>query len=105
MSSFRKNVSRAHPAQRLGKVYAQHLASERGYIITDEELLYLAWADYVRAAAAALVDFRLHMKQYTYADAYNFLTQENGFDKTQAETPAETNGPPTRGSRQLCVRL
>ncbi len=84
LSSFRKMYP--VPTLRNGwEVYAQHLASERGYIITDEELLYLAWADYVRAAAA-LVDFRLHMKQYTYADAYNFLTQENGFDKTQAET-------------------
>ena len=84
LSSFRKMYP--VPTLRNGwEVYAQHLASERGYIITDEELLYLAWADYVRAAAA-LVDFRLHMKQYTYADAYHFLTQENGFDKTQAET-------------------
>ena len=83
LSPFRK----MYPVPTLNngwEVYAQHLASERGYIITDEELLYLAWADYVRAAAA-LTDFRLHTQSYTYAEAYNFLTQENGFEKTQAE--------------------
>ncbi len=83
LSSFRKMYP--VPTMRNGwEVYAQHLASERGYIITDEELLYLAWADYVRAAAA-LTDFRLHSAEYTYADAYDFLTIDNGFDQQQAE--------------------
>ena len=84
LSSFRKMYG--VPTLRNGwEVYAQHLASERGYIITDEELLYLAWADYVRAIAA-LVDLRLHTGEYTYSQAYNFLTQENGFSQAQAET-------------------
>ena len=83
ISSFRKMY--AVPTLRNGwEVYAQHLASERGYIITDEELLYLAWADYVRAAQA-LVDFKLHTDEMTYTEAYNFLTQENGFNQAQAE--------------------
>ncbi len=84
LSSFRKMYP--VPTLRNGwEVYAQHLANERGYIITDEELLYLAWADYVRAAQA-LVDFNLHTEQFTYTEAYNFLTQENGFSPEQAET-------------------
>ncbi len=84
LSSFRKMYP--VPTLRNGwEVYAQHLASERGYIITDEELLYLAWADYVRAAQA-LVDFKLHTQEFTYNDAYAFLTQENGFAEQQAQT-------------------
>lgn len=83
LSPFRKMYPA--PTLRNGwEVYAQHLANERGYIITDEELLFLAWADYVRAAQA-WVDFKLHAKQFTYAEAFTFLTEENGFDKAQAE--------------------
>lgn len=84
LSSFRKMYP--VPTLRNGwEVYAQHLASERGYIITDEELLYLAWADYVRAAQA-LVDFKLHTQEFTYNEAYQFLTQENGFNEQQAQS-------------------
>ena len=82
LTAFRKMYP--VPTLRNGwEVYAQHVASERGYIITDEELLYLAWADYVRAIQA-LVDFRLHTKEYTYAEAYAFLTEDNGFSPEQA---------------------
>lgn len=66
------------------EVYAQHLAKERGYIVTDAELLFLAWADYVRAAKA-LTDFYLHTKHFTYGEALAFLTEQNGFDKAEAE--------------------
>lgn len=84
LSSFRKMYP--VPTLRNGwEVYAQHLANERGYIITDEEQLFLAWADYVRAAQA-LADFYLHTNRFTYAQAYAWLTEENAFDKTQAET-------------------
>lgn len=84
LSSFRKMYP--VPTLRNGwEVYAQHLASERGYIITDEEILYLAWADYVRAAQA-LVDFKLHTQEFTYNEAYQFLTQENGFNEQQAQS-------------------
>lgn len=83
LSSFRKMYS--VPTLRNGwEVYAQHLANERGYILTDEEQLYLAWADYVRAAQA-LVDFYLHTLQMTYAQALQWLTDTHGFDKAQAE--------------------
>lgn len=84
LSSFRK----MYPVDTLKngwEVYAQHLASERGYIITDEELLFLAWADYVRAAQA-LVDYRLHTEEYTYGQALSWLTEQHGFEKTQAES-------------------
>lgn len=66
------------------EVYAQHLAQEQGYIATDEELLFLAWDDYVRAAQA-LADYYLHTRQFTYSEALNWLTETNGFEKTQAE--------------------
>ena len=65
--------------------YAQRLAKERGYIVTDEELLFLAWTEY-RRAAAALADARLHSKQYSYTDAINFLVAENGFNQEEAES-------------------
>ena len=65
--------------------YAQRLAKERGYIVTDEELLFLAWTEY-RRAAAALADARLHSKKYSYTDAINFLVAENGFNQEEAES-------------------
>lgn len=84
LSLFRKMY--AVPTLRNGwEVYAQHLANERGYIITDEEQLFLAWADYVRAAEA-LVDFYLHTLQFTYSEALSWLVNDNGFDKIQAQT-------------------
>ena len=63
--------------------YAQQLAKERGYIATEEELLFLAWSEY-RRAAAALAEIRLQTKQYSYADALNFLVKENGFNQDEA---------------------
>lgn len=84
LSSFRKMYS-VPTLQNGWEVYAQHLANERGYIITDEEQLFLAWADYVRAMEA-LLDLRLHTRQMTYAEALTWLTEEHGFDKAQAET-------------------
>ncbi len=64
--------------------YAQQLAARRGYISSDEERLFLAWTNY-RRAAAALADVHLQTKQYTYADALNFLVTENGFAQEEAE--------------------
>ncbi len=84
LSSFRK----IYPVPTLAngwEVYAQHLANERGYIVTDEEELFLAWADYVRAATA-LVDFYVHTLHFTYAEALSFLTQTHGFSQVQAES-------------------
>ena len=84
LSSFRKLYP--VPTLRNGwEVYSQHLANERGYIITDEEQLFLAWADYLRAVQA-VADYSLHNRQMTYSEALNWLTEENGINKTTAET-------------------
>ena len=85
-----KNLSairRLYPSRSLANgwsAYAQRLARERGYLATDEDLLFLAWNEY-RRAAAALVDVRLQTKQYSYADAIDFLVTENGFTQEDAE--------------------
>ena len=83
LSSFRKMYP-VPTLQNGWEVYAQHIASERGYIITDEELLFLAWADYVRAAQA-LVDYSLHTEEFSYGQALSWLTEKHGFEKAQAE--------------------
>lgn len=67
------------------KPFALDLARENGYILTDEELLAAAWADYMRAISA-LVDLRLQTRQYSYTDAINFLVADNGFTQEQAES-------------------
>ena len=64
--------------------YSQRLAKERGYINTKEDILFLAWAEYLRAAAS-LADLRLHTKQYSYTNAIDFLVAENGFKQEEAE--------------------
>lgn len=79
---------RFYPAQSMAdgwNEYALKLASEAGYIVTDDELLFLAWHNY-RRAAAALVDMRLQSRQYSYNDAMDFLVGENGFTQEDAET-------------------
>lgn len=82
-SAFRKMYS--VPTLRNGwEVYAQQLAHERGFIIMDEEMLFLAWADYVRAAQA-LVDYYLHTRQFTYSEALSWLTEKHGFEQTTAQ--------------------
>jgi len=83
LSSFRK-MYHVPTLQNGWEVYAQHLANERGYIITDEEQLFLAWADYTRAAKA-LIDFYVHTLQFTYSEALTWLTDNNGFEQAQAE--------------------
>ena len=78
---------RFYPAQSMAdgwNEYALKLASEAGYIVTDDELLFLAWHNY-RRAAAALVDMRLQSRQYSYNDAIDFLVGENGFTQEDAE--------------------
>lgn len=78
---------RFYPAQSMAdgwNEYALKLAGEAGYIVTDDELLFLAWHNY-RRAAAALVDMRLQSRQYSYNDAMNFLVGENGFTQEDAE--------------------
>lgn len=65
-------------------VYAQHLAADNGFIITDTDLLFLAWEDY-RRVVSALVDLNLQTRQFSYADALTFLVQANDFEKEEAE--------------------
>lgn len=64
-------------------LYALDLANANGYFVTDEEQLFLAWQHYLRALSA-VVDQRLHTRQYTYEDAMDFLTTQNGFPEEQA---------------------
>lgn len=66
------------------QVYAQHLAKERGYIVLDEELLFLAWADYKRAVAA-WVDYQLNIKELAYNSALEQLTHLYGFNEEEAK--------------------
>ena len=78
---------RFYPAQSMAdgwNEYALKLAGETGYIVTDDELLFLAWHNY-RRAAVALVDMRLQSRQYSYNDAMDFLVGENGFTQEDAE--------------------
>ena len=69
-------------------LYALGLTNQNGYFVTDEEQLFLAWQYYLRALAA-VVDQRLHTRQYTYEEALEFLTGPNGF--TQEEATAFLN--------------
>lgn len=64
-------------------LYAMNLAEKSGYFLTDEEQLFFAWQHYLRALAA-VVDQRLHTRQYTYEEALHFLTAQNGFTQEQA---------------------
>ena len=78
---------RFYPAQSMAdgwNEYALKLAGEAGYIVTDDELLFLAWHNY-RRAATTLVDMRLQSRQYSYNDAMDFLVGENGFTQEDAE--------------------
>ena len=61
------------------------MAAENGLIITDTDLLFLAWEDY-RRVVAALVDLNLQTRQFSYADAMTFLMQANGFNQEEAES-------------------
>jgi len=64
-------------------LYALRLAQQTQVFVTDEELLFLAWQRFVRTLSA-VIDYRLHTQQYTYADTLNFLTEQNGFTTEQA---------------------
>lgn len=83
LSTFRKMYT--IPTLRNGwVVYAQHLANERGYIVTDAEQLFLAWADYVRAVQA-LADFYLHTQKMDYTETMDWLVRDLGFKPEQAQ--------------------
>ena len=79
---------RFYPARTIANgwsAYAQTLARETKFIITDEELLFAAWSEYVRALKA-LTDAKLNTRQASYTDVLNMLTLEHGIDQNQAET-------------------
>jgi len=80
-------VRRLYPSASMANgwaVYAQQLAKDNGYLSLDEDLLFLAWDNYVRALAA-WTDANLHTRQYSYAQAMDFLTQDHGLQEKQAE--------------------
>lgn len=64
--------------------YGALLAKEQNYIVADEELLFYAW-DVYRRALAAETDAKLQTKRFSYTDALNYLTQENGLEQAEAE--------------------
>ncbi|MGN0023807.1 MAG: DUF885 family protein [Candidatus Avelusimicrobium sp.] len=66
------------------KEYGALIAKEQNYIVTDDELLYYAWDGYRRALAAE-TDAKLQTKRFSYTDALNYLTQENGLEQAEAE--------------------
>ncbi len=80
-------VRRLYPAVGLvngWEAYAQELAKQQGYLISDEDLLFFAWGKYIQALKA-LVDAKLNTRQFSYADALDLLTQEHGVEQAQAE--------------------
>ena len=81
-------IRRLYPSASLQNgwsVYAKRLAQKAGYLSLDEELLLLAWDEYQRALTA-WVDAKLHTRQYSYAQALEFLTQTHGLSEEHAET-------------------
>ncbi len=80
-------VRRLYPSASLvngWSAYAKRLAQRNGYISLDEEMLMVAWDEYIRTLSA-FVDAKLHLRQYSYTDAMDFLTQTHGLEETQAE--------------------
>lgn len=80
-------IRRLYPSKSLQNgwtAYAKKLAQQEGYLGLDEDLLFLAWDNYLQALAA-WVDAQLHTRQYSYADAMEFLTQHHGLTNEQAE--------------------
>lgn len=71
------------------KEYAAQTAKNHHYIVTDEDLVFYAWDEYRRALAAE-TDVKLQTKRFSYADALEYLTQENGFEPADAEEMIKT---------------
>ena len=67
------------------EAYAKRLAQRRGYLDTNEDILMLAWDEYLHALAA-YTDAMLHTQQFSYDEALDFLTQTHGMEKAQAES-------------------
>ncbi|MBO5910757.1 MAG: DUF885 family protein [Elusimicrobiaceae bacterium] len=64
-------------------LYALDTTNKQGYFVTDEERLFFAWQHYL-SALSAVIDQRLHTLQYTYEEAMDFLTTQNGFTQENA---------------------
>ena len=67
------------------KFYSLKVAEEQGFLITDEERLFAAWQRFLYTLAA-LMDYRLHTRDFTYDQAFTFLTQTNGLSDEEAAT-------------------
>ena len=64
--------------------FATQIAQDNGFFSTAEELLAVAWDRYLDALKA-VTDYRLQNKEYDYADAWNFLVNEQGFPQEEAQ--------------------
>ena len=64
-------------------LYAVKIAQEQGYLITDEEQLFIAWNQYIWALSAWL-DYQLNTLAYTYDQALAFLTKTGGFSQEES---------------------
>ena len=66
------------------EAYAKRLAQINGYLNTNEDLVVLAWDEYLHALAA-FTDALLHTQQFSYDQAMEFLTQTHGLEQAKAE--------------------
>ena len=64
-------------------LYALEIAQQQGYLITDEERLFVAWQRYLKTLSAWL-DYRLNTLALTHPQAVTLLTQTNGFSQEEA---------------------
>lgn len=81
------NIRRLFPSKSMingWEAYAKRLAQTHGYLNTDEDILVLAWDEYLHALAA-FTDALLHTQQFSYKRAMDFLTQEHGLEQAKAE--------------------
>lgn len=67
------------------KAYAKRLAKKHGFISTNEDLLFLAWDEYLHALAA-WADAKLNLRQLAYNDVLSALTQTYGVEQATAES-------------------
>ena len=75
----------ASPTMQNGwSAFAQRLAQKGNVFTADEDALAAAFAEYEQAAKA-WVDYKLNTRQFTYAEALQFLVEENGFPQDEAE--------------------
>jgi len=66
------------------KSYAKRLAKKHGFISSNEDVLYLAWDEFLHALAA-WADVKLNLRQLAYNDVLSALTQTYGVEQNTAE--------------------